>query len=187
MDETGVKLLLLLCRYNEQLMTSSCKETNLVMSYKLTFSVCCKLDSWSLFYFMSVLQINCVSSEFTKGKSGKHIGRTECTFTCLDDDTVYMLYWVIINKIYIYSFSANQVTLALCVTLIWHFENLSWSPALQTRIHSLDCAFSLQASSPIFGQAKQVSRGRASEGLTHSRKPRFTRPNRRACSQATVL
>ena len=45
MDETGVKLLLLLCRYNEQLMTSSCKETNLVMSCKLTFSVCCKLDS----------------------------------------------------------------------------------------------------------------------------------------------
>ena len=49
-DETGVKLLLLLCRYNEQLMTSSCEETNLVMSYKLTFSVCCKLDSWSLYY-----------------------------------------------------------------------------------------------------------------------------------------
>ena len=74
---------------------------------------------------MSVLQINCVSSEFTKGKSGKHIGRTECTSTCLHDDTGYMLYLVIVNKIYIYSFSANQVTLALYITLIWHLENLS--------------------------------------------------------------
>ena len=189
MDETGVKLLLLLCRYNEQLMTSSCKETNLVMSYKLTLSVCCKLDSWSL-YFISCLY--CRSTALVQSSlRGKVVSILEeqntLTSTSLHDDTGYMLYWAIINKIYTYSFSANQVTLALCITLIWHLENLSWSPALQTRIHSLNSALSLRASSPIFGQAKWVSRGRASEGLTRSCKPRFTGPNRRACSQATVL
>ena len=40
----------------------------------------------------------------------------------------------------------------------------------------------------LFGQAKRASRERASEGLrrslARSRETRFTRPNRRACSQA---
>ena len=158
MDETGVKLLLLLCRYNEQLMTSSCKKTNLVMSYKLTLSVCCKLDSWSL-YFISCLY--CRSTALVQSSlRGKVVSILEeqnaLTSTCLHDDTGYMLYWVIINKIYLYSFSANQVTLALCITLIWHLENLSWSPALQTRIHSLNSAFSLWARSPKPSKASLV-------------------------------
>ena len=54
MDETGVKLLLLLCRYNEQLTTSSCKKqtwscctswhfqfaVNLILDLSILFHVC---------------------------------------------------------------------------------------------------------------------------------------------------
>ena len=39
----------------------------------------------------------------------------------------------------------------------------------------------------LFGQAKRASRERASEGPPCSRETRFTRPNRRACSQASKL
>ena len=151
MDETGVKLLLLLCRYNEQLMTSSCKKTNLVMLYKLAFSVCCKLDSWSL-YFISCLC--CRSTALVQSSlRGKVVSILEEQNALPPVSmTIQVTCCIIINKIYIYALSANQVTLALCITLIWQLENLSWSPALQTRIHNLNSALSLRASSPIFGK-----------------------------------
>ena len=73
-------------------------------------------------------------------------------------------------------------------TSVWNFYNTSTDHACSDLLSwaftsNLACEQAL-----LFGQAKQASRERPSRRprlLARSRETRFTRPNRRACSQAT--
>ena len=100
------------------------KETNLVMWYKVMFSFCCKLDSKSLYF---ILCLYCRSTVLVQSsRKGKVVSILEekdaLPPVCV---MIPILITSFIELQSIKSFSANQVTLALCVTLIWHLENVS--------------------------------------------------------------
>ena len=79
---------------------------------------------------------------------------------------------------------AKVLKLQACSQTLYFPFNVRRARVIKNKIRG-----SLRASFPIYGQAKRASRERASEGplrrsLARSHETRFTRPNKRACSQA---
>ena len=92
----------------------------------------------------------------------------------------------------------NLLPVVACCCVLLGVVAQIWKPVklLRQQLPTFLCSLVAQAGSAIaceqdllFGQAKRASRERASEGLrrslARSRETRFTRPNRRACSQAS--